>query len=465
VIPGCRIVPFEAAQAGGWISDRLGSRLTLLVCGSIWVVATIGTGLIGSFAGLLAIRFLLGIGEGAALPAAGRALTNWTPTAKHGLALGITHSHSRLGNAVTPPLVAALILALSWRLSFIVLGAVTALWVAAWWLYFRDDPRTHRGVIPSDLAGVPPYALGGGTAGRVPWAALLRRMAPTMIVYFCYGWTGWLFFTWLPVFFKHGHNLNIRDSAILSSGVFFAGVVGDTVGGILCDGLYRRTGSLKTARACVILVSLLGAAAFLVPVLFAEDVTWIAVLLSGAFFMIVTELHEAAEATGNVVRLIAALAEQTNLLALNAAIEAARAGAAGRGFAVVAAEVKALAGQTAAATEDIAGQIGRIQRVTGDAVGAISAILSRIREIAGLARSVAASVEGQGTATRDIVCHVADATAGTRAVTVTITTVAQAAAQTGTAAAHVLAAASDLSQHADALKTEMDVFLGTVRAA
>jgi MFS family permease len=271
---------------GGWISDRLGSRITLLVCGSIWVVATLGTGLIGSFASLLATRFLLGIGEGAALPAAGRALTNWTPTTKRGLAQGITHSCSRLGNAVTPPLVAALILALSWRLSFIVLGAATALWVAAWWLYFRDDPRTHRGVIPSDLAGVPPYALGGGTAGRVPWAALLRRMAPTMIVYFCCGWTGWLFFTWLPIFFKHGHNLNIRDSAILSSGVFFAGVVGDTVGGILCDGLYRRTGSLETARARVILVSLLGAAAFLVPVLFAEDLTWIAVLLSGAFFMI-----------------------------------------------------------------------------------------------------------------------------------------------------------------------------------
>ncbi|MBP1180358.1 hypothetical protein [Methylobacterium sp. PvR107] len=92
-------------------------------------------------------------------------------------------------------------------------------------------------------------------------------------------------------------------------------------------------------------------------------------------------------------------------------------------------------------------------------------VLSLIREIAGLAGSVAASVEGQGAATQDIVCHVADATAGTRAVTVTITTVAQAAAQTGAAAAHVLAAASDLSHHADALKTATDAVLVTVRAA
>ncbi len=154
---------------GGWIADRIGSRVTLLVCGLIWVLTTIGTGLVGSFAALLAVRFVLGIGEGATLPAAGRALTNWTPRARRGFAQGITHSCSRLGNAVTPPLVALLILTLSWRMSFVVLGAVTAVWVAAWWRYFRDDPRTHRGVIADDLADVPPYALSKGKADAVPW--------------------------------------------------------------------------------------------------------------------------------------------------------------------------------------------------------------------------------------------------------------------------------------------------------
>ncbi|MGX7706542.1 MFS transporter [Methylobacterium sp. Gmos1] len=271
---------------GGWIADRIGSRVTLLVCGLIWVLTTIGTGLVGSFAALLAVRFVLGIGEGATLPAAGRALTSWTPRAKRGFAQGVTHSCSRFGNAVTPPLVAFLILTLSWRMSFIVLGAVTAVWVVVWWFYFRDDPRTHRGVVAGDLADVPAYSLSKGKADAVPWGPLLRRMAPTMMVYFCYGWTGWLFFTWLPVFFKHGYNLDIKNSAILSSGVFFAGVVGDTVGGVICDWVYRRTGSLEAARARVILVSFLGAAAFLVPVLFVRDLAGIALLLSGAFFMI-----------------------------------------------------------------------------------------------------------------------------------------------------------------------------------
>ncbi|MDP4026861.1 MFS transporter [Methylobacterium sp. NEAU 140] len=270
---------------GGWIADRIGARVTLLVCGIIWVVTTAGTGLVGSFAALFAVRFVLGIGEGATLPAAGRALSNWTPQGKRGFAQGVTHSCSRLGNALTPPLVAVLILTLSWRMSFAILGAVTAIWVVVWWVYFRDDPRTHRGVIAEDLAGLPDYRL-AKQADAVPWGPLLRRMAPTMVVYFCYGWTGWLFFTWLPVFFKHGYGLDLKNSALFASGVFFAGVVGDTVGGVLSDRILRRTGDVEAARRRVITASFLGAMVFLVPVLFTRDLLWIGLSLSGAFFML-----------------------------------------------------------------------------------------------------------------------------------------------------------------------------------
>lgn len=153
---------------GGWFADRVGSRLTLLLCGLVWVLTTIGTGFVESFAALLAVRFLLGIGEGATLPAAGRALTNWTPRARRGFAQGVTHSCSRLGNAITPPLVAALIVAQSWRFSFWILGAVTALWVAAWVWYFRDDPRTHPAITPEEVAALPPYAATGAERGAVP---------------------------------------------------------------------------------------------------------------------------------------------------------------------------------------------------------------------------------------------------------------------------------------------------------
>ena len=116
----------------------------------------------------------------------------------------------------------------------------------------------------------------------------------------------------------------------------------------------------------------------------------------------VQELNEAAGRIGDVVRLITDIAEQTNLLALNATIEAARAGEAGRGFAVVAGEVKALAGQTAKATEDIAAQIAGMQHATSRSIEAIGAIERTIREIGEISGAIAAAVTEQGAATQEI---------------------------------------------------------------
>jgi MFS family permease len=273
---------------GGWFSDKMGARLTLMLCGLVWVGTTIGTGFTGGFTSLLLLRFALGIGEGATLPAAGRALANWSPPDRRGLAQGITHSCSRLGNAITPPLVAFLVVTFSWRFSFIALGAITAVWVAAWWWYFRDDPRTHPGITQRDIAELPPYArlFASRQKNAVPWGPLLARMAPTMLVYFCYGWTGWLFFTWLPTFFLHGYNLNIKSTAIFSSAVFFSGVVGDTLGGVLSDSILRRTGNVEAARRNVILLSFLGTLIFLLPVLFVRNLTIVTICLAAAFFML-----------------------------------------------------------------------------------------------------------------------------------------------------------------------------------
>ncbi|MGU3480140.1 methyl-accepting chemotaxis protein [Methylobacterium sp. D48H] len=180
---------------------------------------------------------------------------------------------------------------------------------------------------------------------------------------------------------------------------------------------------------------------------------------------LVQALSQATDRIGDMTGMIASITGQTNLLALNATIEAARAGAAGRGFAVVAAEVKALAEQTAKATEEIGRQIGEVQSVSAQAVTSIGGIIGRIREIDSVATSIAAAVEQQGAATQEIVRNVSQAAVGTGEVTSNIAGVAHASEETGTAASQVLSAASELSHQSERLTAEVGRFLSTVRAA
>ncbi|PZA12492.1 methyl-accepting chemotaxis protein [Rhodopseudomonas palustris] len=179
----------------------------------------------------------------------------------------------------------------------------------------------------------------------------------------------------------------------------------------------------------------------------------------------VEDLAKAAARIGDVVELINTVAGQTNLLALNATIEAARAGEAGRGFAVVAAEVKALADQTAKATDEITQQIGAIQAATGQSVSAIRAIGETIGRMSEIASTIAAAVEEQGAATQEISRNVQQAAQGTQQVSVNIADVQRGATETGSASSEVLSAARSLSEDSNRLKVEVARFLNSVRAA
>jgi methyl-accepting chemotaxis protein len=175
------------------------------------------------------------------------------------------------------------------------------------------------------------------------------------------------------------------------------------------------------------------------------------------------ELSQSAVRIGEVVKMISAVAEQTNLLALNATIEAARAGEAGRGFAVVASEVKALASQTAKATEEIGSQIAQMQSATEVSVGTIKQIGATIQRISEISSTVAAAVEQQGEASREIARNVQQAALGAAQVTSHIGEVNRGASDTGASAGQVHGSARALSNESGRLKHEVEQFLATVR--
>ena len=262
--------PFQLV--GGWFGDRFGARRTLTVCGLVWSITTIVTGAVTGLASLFAVRLVLGMGEGATLPAATRALSKWTSLASRGTAVGITHAAGRLGAGAAAPIVAVLITWFSWRFSFVALGVVSAVWAAVWWWNFHEDPRQHPDITSAELAELPPANPAGNIgSGPVPWRRLIPRVTPLMIIYFCQGWTGWLFVTWMPSLLQKNYGLDLKKSSLFYAAMLLCAMFAELLGGMVTDYLLRRTRNLQVARSLLIAVSWILAVAGLVPAILVHD--------------------------------------------------------------------------------------------------------------------------------------------------------------------------------------------------
>ena len=145
-------------------------------------------------------------------------MSNWTPLAPRGKAVGIAHSAGRLGAGAAAPTVAFLITWFSLAsLSFVALG--TAFWVVVWWRYFHEDPHQHPDITAAELAALSTADPGRQIAyGPVPWRRLIPHMAPMIIGYFCQGWIGWLYVTWMPSLFSKNYGLDQRNRPCFTLG-------------------------------------------------------------------------------------------------------------------------------------------------------------------------------------------------------------------------------------------------------
>ncbi|MBT8633503.1 MFS transporter [Polynucleobacter paneuropaeus] len=283
--------PYAAMQIiGGWCADRFGPRIVLTILSIIWAVATILCGFAWGVISLLIFRFILGIGEGGAFPTATRAFTFWLPATERGFAQGITHSFARLGGAVTPPIVLGISMLYGWRESFIILGVISLAWTVLYVWYFRDTPITHKGVSEQELKEIAidtkKMRFSPSVTKKTPWAEMIRKMWLVTFVDFCYGWSLWVFLTWLPSYLKDARGFDLKQLALFTALPLMAGVIGDTLGGVVSDQILKRTGNLKLARRIMLIIGMGGSLIFILPVVSVSDPITAVALLSASFFFL-----------------------------------------------------------------------------------------------------------------------------------------------------------------------------------
>jgi sugar phosphate permease len=240
------------------------------------------------------VRFLFGIGEAGAFPGATRAMQLWYPRHERGFVQGVTHSASRLGAAIAPPIVVFIMTTYGWHAVFYICGAAGIVWSILWFLTYRNFPEQHPLVNEAEVKHIRGLDAAGNVnqaqseKPSVPWATLLRspNMWAIMCAYFTYVYCLWIFLSWLPSYL-----VDFRHFALLKVGLFaslplFAGVIGDTVGGLATDWLLHKTGNTKLARRSVAIVGLLGCVCFIVPAALTEDAYTAVYCLTGAMFFL-----------------------------------------------------------------------------------------------------------------------------------------------------------------------------------
>lgn len=271
----------------GIMADRLGPRVVLSAIVSIWSIFTALTGAVWSFGSLLVVRLLFGAGEAGAFPACARAFFTWLPTSERGLAQGVNFSGSRLGAAFALPAVAWLVTTAGWRLAFVLLGSVGALWAGVWWWWFRDSPEDHTGVSDAERRLI---AEGRSAAPRrevapVAMAALMQsgNLWIAMGQYFASNFTFFFCLTWLFPYLQRTYELEALSAGFFSAAPLLAGAIGNWTGGWAVDRLYRRQFPALSRKAPAI-VGFVCAAVGLTSSLFVDALTTKILLLSLAVF-------------------------------------------------------------------------------------------------------------------------------------------------------------------------------------
>jgi MFS transporter, ACS family, glucarate transporter len=255
---------------GGWLGDRFGARRALAAVVTWWSAFTALTGLAWSAVSMLTIQVFFGLGEAGAFPIATRSLARWMRPTERGFAQGITHAGSRLGAALTPPIVVLIMAEYGWRAAFLAFGLLGVVWSGVWYFYYRNTPEEHAGVNQAerDLIGS-----GRKRSDHIPWRMILSHgnLWILSVMYFCYNFNLNVYQDWFPTYLHDSRGMTLAKMGIYASLPLFAGVLGDLAGGSFSDSVLKRTGNVNLARRWVAIAGFLVSAAATVPAVFTHD--------------------------------------------------------------------------------------------------------------------------------------------------------------------------------------------------
>ncbi|HEY0525714.1 MAG TPA: MFS transporter [Stellaceae bacterium] len=234
----------------GWFADRVGPRISLTIAVVWWSVFTAFTAAARSFATLMGCRLMLGVGEAGAYPSFAKVAANWFPRSERALASSIFDSGSRIGSALSLPLVTWLIGSFGWPTSFVVTGLLGIVWAVIWIIVYRD-PERHASVTPEQRRQLQAERGRQDERGEtVSWASLFRYRTiwGMMIGFFCLNFVIYFFITWFPTYLVQARGFSLSQLGTLGVLPALISIPGGWLGGFASDALYRHGWSLTAAR-------------------------------------------------------------------------------------------------------------------------------------------------------------------------------------------------------------------------
>ncbi|KWO42462.1 hypothetical protein WT97_02220 [Burkholderia sp. MSMB1459WGS] len=265
----------------GFLADRFGQKKVLGFAVLWWSLATAMTGLASGFRSLVTLRVALGVGEAGAYPSNAGIATRWFPRKERATVAGIFDSGSKLGGAIALPLIAAMLAAFDWKLTFVITGLLGLVWFVVWQFTFSDSPRQHRWVNAEELAHIESDALPGQNAtARPSLRALLkhRNIWAMCIGFFMINYNSYFFITWLPTYLMKERGMSVLQMGWMASLPLLASIFVEILAGWASDRVFASGKlSLTATRKLFLVIGLLMASSIGLAA-FAQS-AWLAVLL------------------------------------------------------------------------------------------------------------------------------------------------------------------------------------------